>query len=70
VRSHGRNRLRDPIAEEQSRSDGSGRNPLDYFMAFQEWFNRFPAFNYEVQGVYQERSDGRINFYTYAVRQS
>jgi Orn/Lys/Arg decarboxylase, C-terminal domain len=41
---------------------------LDYFMAFQESFNRFPGFNYEVQGVYQERIDDRIKFYTYAVR--
>ena len=34
----------------------------------QESFNRFPGFNYEVQGVYQERVDGRIKFYTYVVR--
>ena len=27
---------------------------LDYFMTFEESFNRFPGFNYEVQGVYQE----------------
>ena len=31
-------------------------------------FNRFPGFNYEVQGVYQERIDDRIKFFTYAVR--
>jgi ornithine decarboxylase len=43
---------------------------LDYFLAFQESFNRFPGFNYEVQGVYQERVEGRITFYTYVVRQS
>jgi ornithine decarboxylase len=42
---------------------------LDYFLAFQESFNRFPGFNYEVQGVFQERVDGRIRFYTYAVRE-
>ena len=41
---------------------------LDYFLAFQESFNRFPGFNYEVQGVYQERVDGRIKFHTYVVR--
>ena len=28
----------------------------DYFLAFEESFNRFPGFNYEVQGVFQERS--------------
>jgi ornithine decarboxylase len=42
---------------------------LDYFLAFQESFNRFPGFNYEVQGVFQERVDGRIRFHTYAVRE-
>ena len=30
--------------------------------------NRFPGFNYEVQGVYQERIDGRIKFHTYVVQ--
>jgi arginine/lysine/ornithine decarboxylase len=41
---------------------------LEYFLTFQESFNRFPGFNYEVQGVFQERVDGRIKFYTYVVR--
>ena len=41
----------------------------DYFLTFQESFNRFPGFNYEVQGVFQERIDGRIRFYTYVVRE-
>jgi len=51
------------------RWDERAQPMLDYFMAFQESFNRFPGFNYEVQGVYQERINGRIKFYTYAVRQ-
>ena len=51
------------------RWDCKAQPMLDYFLAFQESFNRFPGFNYEVQGVYQERVDGRIRFYTYAVRQ-
>ena len=42
---------------------------LDYFLAFQESFNRFPGFNYEVQGVFQKRVDGRIKFHTYVVRE-
>src|SRR5688572_25620901 len=50
------------------RWDDHAQPMLEYFMAFQESFNRFPGFNYEVQGVYQERIDGRIKFYTYAVR--
>ena len=37
---------------------------LDHFLAFEESFNRFPGFTYEVQGVYQERIDGRIKFHT------
>ncbi len=51
------------------RWDNRAQPMLDYFLAFQESFNRFPGFNYEVQGVSQERVDGRIKFYTYAVRQ-
>lgn len=42
---------------------------IDYLLAFQESFNRFPGFNYEVQGVFQERVDGRIVFHTYVVRE-
>jgi arginine/lysine/ornithine decarboxylase len=51
------------------RWDAKAQPMLDYFLAFQEAFNRFPGFNYEVQGVYQERVDGRIKFHTYVVRE-
>jgi arginine/lysine/ornithine decarboxylase len=51
------------------RWDARAQPMLDYFMAFQESFNRFPGFNYEVQGVFQERENGRIRFYTYVVRE-
>jgi arginine/lysine/ornithine decarboxylase len=51
------------------RWDERARPMLDYFLAFEESFNRFPGFNYEVQGVYQERVDGRIKFHTYVVRE-
>jgi ornithine decarboxylase len=51
------------------RWDEKAQPMLDYFLAFQESFNRFPGFNYEVQGVFQERIDGRIKFYTYVVRE-
>ena len=51
------------------RWDERAQPMLDYFLAFQESFNRFPGFNYEVQGVYQERENGRIRFYTYVVRE-
>jgi ornithine decarboxylase len=51
------------------RWDERAQPMLDYFLAFQESFNRFPGFNYEVQGVYQERVDGRIRFHTYVVRE-
>ncbi|MGY4829258.1 ornithine decarboxylase [Sphaerotilaceae bacterium SBD11-9] len=51
------------------RWDERARPMLDYFLAFEESFNRFPGFNYEVQGVYQERVDGRIRFHTYVVRE-
>jgi arginine/lysine/ornithine decarboxylase len=51
------------------RWDDRAKPMLDYFLAFQESFNRFPGFNYEVQGVFQERVDGRIKFHTYVVRE-
>ena len=50
------------------RWDDRARPMLDYLHAFEESFNRFPGFNYEVQGVFQERVDGRIVFHTYVVR--
>jgi ornithine decarboxylase len=51
------------------RWDERARPMLEYFLAFEESFNRFPGFNYEVQGVYQERVNGRIKFHTYVVRE-
>jgi ornithine decarboxylase len=51
------------------RWDDRAQSMLDYFPAFEESFNRFPGFNYEVQGVFQERIDGRIKFHTYVVRE-
>ena len=51
------------------RWDDRAKPMLDYFFAFEESFNRFPGFNYEVQGVYQERVDGRIKFHTYVVKE-
>ncbi|NML43367.1 ornithine decarboxylase [Ramlibacter sp. G-1-2-2] len=51
------------------RWDERAQPMLDYFLAFEESFNRFPGFNYEVQGVYQEKVDGRIAFHTYVVRE-
>jgi arginine/lysine/ornithine decarboxylase len=50
------------------RWDERAQPMLDYFLAFQDSFNRLPGFDYEVQGVFQERLDGRIKFYTYVVR--
>jgi arginine/lysine/ornithine decarboxylase len=51
------------------RWDERAQPMLDYFLAFEESFNRFPGFNYEVQGVFQEKIDGRIRFHTYVVRE-
>ena len=51
------------------RWDARAQPMLDYFQAFEESFNRFPGFNYEVQGVYQEQVGGRIQFHTYVVRE-
>ncbi len=51
------------------RWDERAQPMLDYFLTFEESFNRFPGFNYEVQGVYQELVNGRIKFHTYVVRE-
>ena len=51
------------------RWDEKAKPMIEYFFAFEESFNRFPGFNYEVQGVYQERVDGRIKFHTYVVKE-
>ena len=51
------------------RWDARAKPMLDYFNTFEESFNRFPGFSYEVQGVYQEIVDGRIKFHTYVVRE-
>jgi ornithine decarboxylase len=51
------------------RWDDRAQPMLEYFLAFEESFNRFPGFNYEVQGVFQEKVDGRIKFHTYVVRE-
>lgn len=51
------------------RWDERAQPMMDYFLAFQDSFNRFPGFNYEVQGVFQERSEKGIEFYTYVVRE-
>jgi len=51
------------------RWDERAKPMIDYFLAFEKSFNRFPGFNYEVQGVFQERVDGRIVFHSYAVRE-
>ena len=51
------------------RWDQRAQPMLDYLHAFEESFNRFPGFNYEVQGVFQEKVDGRIVFHSYVVRE-
>ena len=51
------------------RWDDKARPMLDYFLAFQDSFNQFPGFNYEVQGVFQEHVNGTIKFFTYVVRE-
>lgn len=51
------------------RYDEAAQPMIDYFLTFEESCNRFPGFSYEVQGVYQERHEGRIHFYTYVVKE-
>jgi len=49
------------------RYDDAAQPMIDYFLVFEEACNRFPGFSYEVQGVYQETTDGVVSFHTYAV---
>ena len=51
------------------RWDERARPMLDYFLAFEESFNRFPGFTGGLQGVFQERVDGRLTFHTYVVHE-
>jgi len=60
--------LRRPLGH-QLNPGTRGQPALDYFNAFEQSFNRFPGFSYEVQGVYQEMVEGRIKFHTYVVRE-
>ena len=50
------------------RYDDRAQPMLDYFLVFEEAFNRFPGFAYEVQGVYPDEIDGKIVFHTYVVK--
>ncbi len=51
------------------RYDDRAQPMLDYFLVFQQAFNLFPGFEFEVQGVYADRVDDRVVFHTYVVRE-
>jgi ornithine decarboxylase len=51
------------------RWDKPAQPMLEYFLLFEEAFNRFPGFNYEVQGVFPQEENGRLRFYTYVLRE-
>ena len=51
------------------RYDDRAQPMLDYFLVFEEAFNRFPGFEYEVQGVYPDDVDGKVVFHTYVVQE-
>jgi ornithine decarboxylase len=51
------------------RYDDRAQPMMDYFLVFEEAFNRFPGFEFEVQGVYAEDVDGRVVFHTYVVQE-
>jgi ornithine decarboxylase len=52
------------------RYDDRAQPMLDYFSVFEEAFNRFPGFAYEVQGVYPDVTGDRIVFHTYVVKET
>ena len=51
------------------RYDARAQPMLDYFLVFEEAFNRFPGFEFEVQGVYADTIEGRVTFHTYVVKE-
>lgn len=51
------------------RYDARAQPMLDYFLVFEEAFNRFPGFEFEVQGVYADTVEGRVTFHTYVVQE-
>nr|WP_244106566.1 hypothetical protein [Paraburkholderia phenazinium] len=51
------------------RFDERSQPMLDYFLVFEEAFNRFPGFEFEVQGVYADDVDGKIVLHTYVVKE-
>ena len=51
------------------RYDARAQPMLDYFLVFEEAFNRFPGFEFEVQGVYADTLEGRVTFHTYVVKE-
>ena len=51
------------------RYDDRAQPMLDYFLVFEEAFNLFPGFEYEVQGVYADDVDGKVVFHTYVVQE-
>ncbi len=51
------------------RYDDRAQPMLDYFLVFEEAFNRFPGFEFEVQGVYADDVDDRVVFHTYVVQE-
>ncbi|MEB0059659.1 ornithine decarboxylase [Variovorax sp. LG9.2] len=52
------------------RYDERSQPMLDYFLVFEEAFNLFPGFEFEVQGVYADDVDGRVVFHTYVVQET
>ena len=52
------------------RYDDRAQPQIDYFKMFEETNTRFPGFENEIQGVYQEKqADGRVKYFTYVVRE-
>ena len=52
------------------RYDDRAQPMLAYFLVFEEAFNRFPGFEFEVQGVYADDVNGRVVFHTYVVQEA
>ena len=42
---------------------------IDFLKIFEENDNRFPGFEYEMQGIFRVEKDGRRVYHTYCIRE-
>jgi arginine decarboxylase len=59
-----------PVVVPGERFDTGAQAIINYLRLFEEWDNRFPGFESEVQGIVKDTVDGRISFSVNCVQES